>query len=182
VTQDAGDALGMRVSPDDPRLIVLDDGDPVRTHSPVVELFVSGGVRYARTRPPDATGDVIKPVRWVSGRSWEGSVLRHTRFTVAGDELSTAGFTHRFPGAITGLVQLSDGAFVVAFDFRAAQCNLVALERDGRERWTSPEREAQLITRFDDPSFPDVLAVTCITWASIVHPWDGRAIMAWGIK
>jgi hypothetical protein len=180
VTDGSGEALGMRVSPDDPRLILLDDGDPVRTHSPVVELFASGGVGYARTRPPGATGDVVKPVRWVSG-AWEGSVLHETRFTVAGDVLSTAEFTHRFPGAIVGLVQLSDGAFVVAFDFRAAQCNLVALERDGRERWTSSEREVQLVTRFDDAFFPDVLDVTCISWASIVHPWDGRPIMGGAI-
>ena len=44
--------------------------------------------------------------------------MHETRFTVADAVLSTAEFTHRFPGAITGRVQLSDGAFVVAFDFR----------------------------------------------------------------
>jgi hypothetical protein len=170
--------LGMRVATDDPCSILLDDGTVVKTRSPVAELFVSEGVRYARTRPPGATADVIRAVVWVR-HVWEAFVLHATRFSVDGDTLTTPEFARRFPGAVRAVVQLADGAFVVAFDARAAERNLVALERDGRERWTFAEPHVGTVTRYDDPFFPDVLRIAGADYGALLHPWDGRRIISW---
>jgi hypothetical protein len=173
----------VNVAPENSRAIVLDDGTRVETASPVVALFASEGVSYARTRPPGATADVIRPVMSAS-RGWEAILAHDTQVGVDGNVLTTAGFTRGFPGPVLAVVELSDGAFVVAWrtDDATRERNLCAIERDGRERWFSAETNVWSVRRYDDPFFPDLLWVSTLDAESFVHPYDGHTIFGWNAK
>jgi hypothetical protein len=174
-----GGAPGMRVSPDDPRLILLDDGTTVRTSSPVVELFLAGGAGYARTRPPGRTADMLHAVR-SSRDAWRAVLLHDVRITIDGATLTTAGFTHTFRGRIVSVVQLTDGAFVAGCC--ASEDGLVALEPDGRVRWSRRFPDLWDVTRVDDRRFPDIVVVTASDFDFYLHPWDGHTIVEQWIK
>jgi hypothetical protein len=171
----------MYVSPDDPCLIVHAGGTLQRTLSPVAELFEDGSTSIVRTRPPGCGYDLLRAA--APRGSWTAGVRSDTRFTVDGDSLTTAGFTHVFGGTIFALAELLDGAWVVAWHVAGQKQYITALERDGRERWAvDGVRDMYSIAPLAHPSISDALLAYGSTSGALIHPWDGRIVCSWPEK
>jgi len=195
VNDPAGESAGMTISPGDPTSVLFADGRVVPVYAPIVELFVMGPYRCARTRMPGAARDVVRCINRSGLPGWQQATIKpETAIAIEGDTLRAAGFEHAFRGLIFDLVEFDDGAFAVAWCSKrethtwGANTRLLegitVVDAGGRERWSKDATESGIpvdmweLRRIDDPLIPDAL-VAAGTMAYILHPWDGHVVLSW---